>query len=177
MIRSFALGSALALLSACTIPFGSAPPETPRVAPSPAMATGAPAASTPAPAAAPAASPTASPTATGGAGLAAAAAARGVRFLGRGNEPGWRVEVGPGDLVRVVHHYGTVRADFPGVTARTLPNGDTVHEGASGAHSLRLTLRPARCTDDMSGEVHPVTVLLRFDGEERRGCGGPIAGQ
>ncbi len=123
------------------------------------------------------AAPAAAPAVASGAGLAAAAAARGVRFLGRGNEPGWRVEVGPGDLVRVVHHYGTVRADFPGAIARTLPNGDTVHEAVSGAHSLRLTLRPARCTDDMSGEVHPVTVLLRFDGEERRGCGGPIAGQ
>lgn len=160
--RSLVLGGAIALLAACTIPFGSAPPEAARASPSPAMDAGAPAA------------PTAAPTATGGAGLAAAAQARGVRFLGRGNEPGWRVEIGPGDLVRVVHHYGTVRADFPGLAARTLPNGDTVHEGAAGGHSVRITLRSAPCTDDMSGEVHPVTVLLRFDGEERRGCGDPL---
>ena len=122
------------------------------------------------------ASPSAAAAAADGVGLAAAAAARGVRFLGRGNEPGWRVEIGPGDLVRVVHHYGTVRADFPALPARSLPNGDTVHEGEAAGHSLRLTLRPAACTDDMSGEVYPVTVLLRFDGEERRGCGGPLAG-
>ena len=109
-----------------------------------------------------------------GAGLAAAAAARGARFLGRGNEPGWRVEVGPGDLVRVVHDYGTVRADFPALAGRTLPGGEIVHEGAAGGHSVRLTLRPVPCTDDMSGEVQPVTVLLRFDGQDYRGCGGPI---
>lgn len=117
------------------------------------------------------------PSAPGGGGLAAAAAARGVRFLGRGNEPGWRVEIGPGDLVRVVHRYGTVRADFPGLAARTLPNGDTVHEGAAGGHSVRIILRSAACADDMGGEIHPVTVLLRFDGEERRGCGGPLPGR
>lgn len=163
--RSLLLGGAAALLSACTIPFGSTPPEVARVSPSPAAAAGADA---------PAAAAPDTPAATGGAGLAAAARARGARFLGRGNEPGWRVEIGPGDLVRVVHHYGTVRADFPDLAARTLPNGDTVHEGAADGHSVRITLRLAPCTDDMSGEVHPVTVLLRFDGEERRGCGDPL---
>ena len=98
-----------------------------------------------------------------------------MRLLARGNEPGWRVEIGPADAVRVVYGYGTARADFPSLPPTRLPNGDTVHEGASGRHAVRITLRQAPCTDDMSGESYPVTVLLRFDGEERRGCGGPPA--
>ncbi|HWS75030.1 MAG TPA: META domain-containing protein, partial [Quisquiliibacterium sp.] len=55
----------------------------------------------------------ASAGAPAGPNLAEAAAARGVTFLGRGNEPGWRLEIGPGDLVRVVYDYGMARADFP----------------------------------------------------------------
>lgn len=110
-----------------------------------------------------------------GPGLVERALARGVRFLGRGNEPGWRIEIGPGDAVRVVYGYGTVRVDFPSLPGRRGAAGETIHEGSAGGHSVRITLRELRCTDDMSGELFPVTVLLRFDGEERRGCGAPLA--
>ncbi len=107
-------------------------------------------------------------------GLVERALARGVRFLGRGNEPGWRIEIGPGDAVRVVYAYGTVRVDFPSLPGHRGPAGEKIHEGSTGGHSVRITLRELRCTDDMSGEVFPVTVLLRFDGEDRRGCGAPL---
>lgn len=117
----------------------------------------------------------ASAGAAAGPGLAEAAAARGVTFLGRGNEPGWRLEIGPGDFLRVVYDYGMARADFPSLVPSRLPNGETVYEGASGLHKVRVTLQPVACRDDMSGEAYPVTVLLRFDGQERRGCGGPLS--
>lgn len=136
---------------------------------------GTPAAGAPETAASAAAAASAGSGAAAGPGLADRAAARGVRFLGRGNEPGWRVEIGPADAVRVVYGYGTVRADFPSLPARRVAAGETVHEGSAGGHSVRVTLREAPCTDGMSGESYPVTVLLRFDGEERRGCGAPLA--
>lgn len=109
-----------------------------------------------------------------GRSLEADAAARGVSLIGRGNEPGWRVEIGPGEQLQIVYDYGAVRAGFPSVVPRTVPGGtDTVYEASGGGRGYRVTVRRQACTDDMSGEAYPLTVLLRVDGTERRGCGGP----
>ena len=120
----------------------------------------------------PAAPPSALPAAAGP-NLTDLARARGVRFVARGQEPGWRIEIGPGDQLRVVHHYGTVRLDVP-APARVMTGGVTVYEGQAQGHRVRVELRSQDCTDSMSGERHPLTVQFQFDAEVLRGCGAPL---
>ncbi len=120
----------------------------------------------------PAAPPSALPAAAGPS-LTDLARARGVRFVARGQEPGWRIEIGPGDQLRVVHHYGTVRLDVP-APARVMTGGVTVYEGQAQGHRVRVELRTQDCTDSMSGERHPLIVQFQFDAEVLRGCGVPL---
>jgi len=100
---------------------------------------------------------------------------RGVTFRGRGNEPGWLLETGPGNRVMLDDRYGSVRMVFPDLAPRTdAATGATVYEGRSADHRLKATLIPRHCTDSMSDETFPYTVELEIDGERRRGCGSPL---
>lgn len=104
--------------------------------------------------------------------LDAEALARGATLTGRGNEPGWRVEIGPENRVEIVHDYGAQRVTFASLAPRGTPDGARVYEGSSGGRAYRVTVRNTACQDDMSGEPFPATVLLEVDGRVLRGCGG-----
>lgn len=97
---------------------------------------------------------------------------RGVTFRGTGNEPGWLLEIGPGNRVLFEDGYGSMRVVFQSLPPRTdSPPGVTVHESNSSAQQLKVTLRRQTCADTMADETYPYTVNIEVDGIKRQGCG------
>lgn len=101
----------------------------------------------------------------------------GVMFHGRGNEPGWNV-----DLAHDVPEL-TLTLDY-GAREMTLPYRVTAMDNAAGRVTLasgladrpfELRLEARACFDDMSGEPFPARVTLTMKGETYRGCGQGIA--
>jgi uncharacterized membrane protein len=98
------------------------------------------------------------------------ARARGVIYRGRGNEPGWIMEIGPGSALTYVTNYGQDRHEYPLATA----SGDAtqrVYTAGEGDSSLRVTVKQSACADDMSGEAFDHSFELVFGGQTLRGCG------
>lgn len=97
---------------------------------------------------------------------------RGVTFRGVGNEPGWRLEIGPAHRVMFEDGYGSMRIVFQSLPPlpETTP-GVTIHESTAGSHRLKVTLRQQSCADTMSDETFPYSVEVEIDGAIRRGCG------
>lgn len=97
---------------------------------------------------------------------------RGISFRGTGNEPGWLLEIGPGDRVMFEDGYGSMRVVFQSLPPRnTGQPGETVHESTSSAQRLKITLQRKICADTMSDEVFPYTVHIETEGAKRNGCG------
>ena len=101
----------------------------------------------------------------------------GVMFHGRGNEPGWNV-----NLAHAVPEL-TLVLDY-GMREMTLPYRVTVMDNAHGRVALvsaepqqpfELHLEARACFDDMSGEPFPARVTLNVEGNTYRGCGQGIA--
>lgn len=92
---------------------------------------------------------------------------RGVRLRATGNEPGWVLEIGPGEGGRLDDQYGTVRRVFEQLSQ----TAGGLYEGRSGGTRLRIEVRDEPCIDDMSGQTFAVRVHLTVNGETRRGCG------
>ncbi len=101
----------------------------------------------------------------------------GVMFHGRGNEPGWAVNLAH-DAPEL-----TLQLDY-GTRELTLPYRVTTMDNAEGRVSLasgladrpfELQLEARACFDDMSGEPFPARVTLTIEGETYRGCGQGIA--
>lgn len=99
---------------------------------------------------------------------------RGVRYSGRGNEPGWSLEVGPGQRLAWVTGYGQEKHEFPAVTATGDEASGLVYSAREDAGELQATLRKAACQDDMSGEAFDYQVIVSFGGREYRGCGTQV---
>jgi len=103
------------------------------------------------------------------------ARARGVTFRGLGNEPGWLLEIGPLQRVRMDGAYGALKLVFDELVPRAdAATGQPIYEGRSDGHHLRFTIGNPPCQDDMSGQPFPATVLLEVDGQALRGCGQPL---
>lgn len=97
---------------------------------------------------------------------------RGVTFRGVGNEPGWRLEIGPAHRVMLEDGYGSTRIVFQSLPpAPETTSGVTIHESTSSSHRLKVTLRRQTCADTMSDETFPYSVDVEIDGARRRGCG------
>lgn len=103
--------------------------------------------------------------------LAADARARGVRLRGFGNEPGWSVEIGPGDRVTWVTGYGEDRYEFESAE-EPRDDGGTAYVGTADGGAIRVTVTPESCHDDMSGEAFTHRVMIEYEGRTYRGCGG-----
>jgi len=103
------------------------------------------------------------------------ARARGVTFRGLGNEPGWLLEIGPAQRVRLNYRYGEIQLVFEELPPRTdAATGQTVREGGLNGHRVRFTIDRQPCRDDMSGEAFAATVRLEVDGRATSGCGQPL---
>ena len=99
------------------------------------------------------------------------AKARGIVFRGVGNEPGWFVEVGPGDasMIRATLDYGERTVEVAGAT----PLNGTYGYGGKAEDGTLVILRVTReaCSDGMSDERYPASAELKVAAETYRGCG------
>ena len=106
------------------------------------------------------------------ASLLADARERGVRYRGRGNEPGWTVEVGPGSRLEFVSNYGQDLHAFDAATeSGSETAGARVVRAEQGDHRIKVSVTTEPCTDDMSGEHFEQLVIVEFGGKTFRGCG------
>jgi len=109
------------------------------------------------------------------ASLLADARARGVRYRGHGNEPGWTVEIGPGARVEFVTGYGADRHVFDAATESGGETADArVFRAGRGDQGIEVSVSTAACADDMSGEQFGQLVIVEFGGRTLRGCGTAI---
>jgi len=81
------------------------------------------------------------------------ARARGVTLRGRGNEPGWLLEIGPGNRVLLDEQAGLRRSIWPDLAPAPGPvPGSSRYQAESAGRDYRITVLPDACVDDMSGE-------------------------
>ncbi|MDX5379640.1 MAG: MliC family protein [Halomonas sp.] len=101
----------------------------------------------------------------------------GVMFHGRGNEPGWNVNLAhDAPELTLVLDYGTREMTLPyRVIGMDNANGRVALASAAAQQPFELRLEARACFDDMSGEPFPARVTLSIDGETYRGCGQGIA--
>ena len=97
---------------------------------------------------------------------------RGVDFRGRGNEPGWHIEISKSYGIVFVTNYGADRyhfETFQSVSDET--SRKTTFITSDAERELRVTLEGRRCSDSMSGETFATAVTVTFDGKQLNGCG------
>ncbi len=103
--------------------------------------------------------------------LLADARERGVRFRGRGNEPGWTVEIGPGTRLEFVTSYGQERHAFDAASeSGSETAGARVFRAAHGSQRIKVSVTTEACTDDMSDERFAQRMIVEFGGRSFRGC-------
>jgi len=103
--------------------------------------------------------------------LLADARERGVRYLGRGNEPGWTVEVGPGARLEFVTNYGQDRHSFDAATESGAETaGARVVRAEHGDQRIKVSVTTEACTDDMSDEHFEQLMIVEYGGKAFRGC-------
>jgi len=114
-------------------------------------------------------------------GLRRAAATRadhpGVMFLGRGNEPGWSIELANNAPVMTwTTAYGSETQTMPYmVSVMDNEAGRVVIENANAEQFFRVRIESGACFDDMKGQPYPARVTLTIGGEQYKGCGQGIA--
>lgn len=97
---------------------------------------------------------------------------RGADFRGRGNEPGWHIEISNSYGIVFVTSYGSERYHFKTFEM----TGDdaarkTIYEARHDGRKLTVVLEGGRCSDSMSDEQFETTVTVTFDGKQLAGCG------
>ena len=103
--------------------------------------------------------------------LLADARERGVRFRGRGNEPGWTVEIGPGTRLEFVTDYGQERHAFDAASeSGSETAGARVFRAEHGSQRIKVSVTTEACTDDMSDERFAQQMIVEFGGRSYRGC-------
>jgi uncharacterized membrane protein len=103
--------------------------------------------------------------------LLADARIRGVLYSGRGNEPGWSLEVGPGSALVWVTGYGQERHEYTGAEVSGDAAAGVTYAAADAAGALKVVIRKDACRDDMSGEAFDHQVTVSTGGKDYRGCG------
>lgn len=86
-----------------------------------------------------------------------------------GNEPGWLVEVGPGETpaMRLTLDYGERKLDVAAATRI----GDEGYRGtAADGTAVELRYRREACSDGMSERDYPASVTLQVGARAYRGC-------
>jgi membrane-bound inhibitor of C-type lysozyme len=99
------------------------------------------------------------------------ARARGVAYRATGNEPGWVLEIGPGQRLEWVTNWGSERHAFDDATlsAGAKPQS-RVYSAGTGAEAIRVTVTEEPCTDD-AGVTFAHSAVVEFGGKSLRGCG------
>jgi len=97
---------------------------------------------------------------------------RGVQYRGVGNEPGWRIEIGPEEIL-VETDYGENRVMLP-IPPEVAFEGVQNFEQRTPRHHLRVAIEETRCLDSMTGDEFASTIKITLDGREFRGCGDAL---
>ncbi|MGM0831963.1 MliC family protein [Halomonas qinghailakensis] len=101
----------------------------------------------------------------------------GVMFLGRGNEPGWSIELAhDAPIMTWTTAYGSETQTMPYmVSVMDNEAGRVVIENANADQFFRVRIESGACFDDMKGQPYPARVTLTIGGEQYKGCGQGIA--
>lgn len=100
-----------------------------------------------------------------------AAKFRGVDFLGVGQEPPWRLEIGNG-LLLLKTGYEQTRHEFPLPVAQTDQDAArTTYSASSNDQSITVIIDGRACSDSMSGLGYSATVTISFNNKTFKGCG------
>jgi uncharacterized membrane protein len=96
---------------------------------------------------------------------------RGVRYRAVGNEPGWVLEIGPGDRLDWTTSYGQERHLFAGAIETAAGTGtDRTYAATNDAgDAIAVTVREEPCTDD-AGIAYSRSATVEFGGGTLRGC-------
>jgi membrane-bound inhibitor of C-type lysozyme len=96
---------------------------------------------------------------------------RGVLYHGLGNEPGWTLEIGPGNALAWITGYGEERHDYADVRVSGDDATGFVYTSTDAAGDIKVTVKRAPCQDDMSGEPFDHQFTVTAGGKALRGCG------
>jgi putative lipoprotein len=99
------------------------------------------------------------------------ARAAGVDVRAVGQEPGWFLELTEGVSVVLVTEYGRRRDAFLQVERKMDSAGLILYGAQRDGRSVEVAVRQQPCSDTMSGERFPLTVMVRREGGELHGCG------
>lgn len=101
------------------------------------------------------------------------AAARGVAFRAVGSEPGWFVELGPGDspTLRATLDYGERTIEVPDMQLRPDGGQPGFLGTAADGSTVVLSVRREACADGMSGEKFAARARLLVGANRYEGCG------
>jgi heat shock protein HslJ len=100
-------------------------------------------------------------------------AADGRAFRATGNEPGWRLDIGPTEM-SLLTNFGQTRL-IAATPAAQVSNVTTKYVARTGQGELTVTIGDRLCVDSMSGMPHPQTVTVVTGGQTLTGCGGEPA--
>jgi len=90
-----------------------------------------------------------------------------------GNEPGWRLDIGPAEMV-LLTNFGQTRLVAPAPAAH-VDGATTTYVARTGQDEFRVTVVDRVCIDSMSGMPHPKTVNVIAGSQTLSGCGGEPA--
>ena len=90
----------------------------------------------------------------------------GETYTARGQEPGWLIEIGEGEI-DYTGNYGETRITVPRPDPEPIPNGRRYV-----TDKLTVEIVYERCNDGMSGHGYQHRVTVTAKGETWRGCGG-----
>lgn len=98
-------------------------------------------------------------------------------FLGRGNEPGWSIELAnDAPMMTWTTGYGSETQTMPYmVSVMDNEAGRVVIENANAEQFFRVRIESGACFDDMKGQPYPARVTLTIGGQQYKGCGQGIA--
>lgn len=105
--------------------------------------------------------------------VGATTVASGTAFRATGNEPSWRLDVGPAEM-SLLTDFGQTRTVASAPTVAV--DGTTrTFTGRTARGDMIATVVDRVCVDSMSGMPHPQTVTVAFGGKKLAGCGGEPA--
>ncbi len=95
-------------------------------------------------------------------------------FSARGRAPDWSLEIVPGDRMVLRTNQDKTRVETLAPPALE-DEGAIVYHARTAAHELSVRIEPTPCTDAQSGELYAATAVVRWNGQDLRGCGGTLA--
>ena len=96
-----------------------------------------------------------------------------IPFRATGNEPGWRLDIGPIEMV-LLTNFGQTRLVAP-TPAAQVAGATTRYVARTDQGELTATIVHRLCVDSMSGMPHPRSVTVVIGDQTLAGCGGEPA--